>query len=105
MSHQEEKDGLVKVIGHLLTKGWVPVEIWDGEEMVKAKEPSEVNSWVEEAAATEEAKIYFQNSGGGRGYIYLVWGNDPHELIADHTLNHDFGLAVEEATDAVFPDV
>ena len=105
MSTEDEQQGLAQVIDSLKTHGWFPTRIWDGECTLK------VTGWesakiAEECSQTDEAWLHFEHlkHGGWSNYIYLVWGNSPDELIADHTLNADFGLHIDAACRVVFPE-
>lgn len=99
---EREKQGLAKLIGSLTARGWTPFKVYDGEgmEVVKGKTTAEI---VEVCAATEDSNLYFKDAQQSRGYLYLVWGNSPSELVCDHSLNHGFGEAVDAALREVFP--
>lgn len=102
-----ENSGLRKVIEHLVANGWVLSYVDDGGDAVYAKSIEEA---VEAAAAVEQAWIHFIKNDGtparATGYLMLVWGNSPIELIADmgYQEGNGFVEAVEAAQRSVWPN-
>lgn len=106
MSIEQEKAGLAKVIDHLKAKGWFPTRIWDGECTIKVT-GWETDGIVGECAQTDEAALHFSRihpcSAPEHNHIFLVWGNSPEELIADHSLVGTFEQDIDEVLAIVFP--
>lgn len=100
-----EQDGLLKVLKALAGQGWLLHYVQDGGETTQ---PQTVEQAVEDASAVDEAWIHLIKDAGtpdqATGYVQLVWGNSPIELIADHTTNHGFGEAVDAALRSVWPN-
>lgn len=96
-----EEQGLSQLIEQLNKQGWPCAFVNDGEEDIPCKGKT-VAQIVEDCAATEEAWLYF-GTNGRLGNLYLVWGNSPSELVADHSLSYGFGDAVDQALVAVWP--
>lgn len=102
-----ENSGLRKVIEHLVANGWVLSYVDNGEDAVHSKSIEEA---VEAAAAVDQAWIHFIKNDGtparATGYLMLVWGNSPIELIADYGYKegNGFAEAVEAAQRSVWPN-
>lgn len=97
-----EREALVKVITHLVGQGWAVVGVNDGGEKISAKGKT-VEQVVDDADGVDEAWITF-TCGHATGTLWLVWGNSPIELIADHTTADGFGDAVDAAQLSVWPN-
>ena len=71
------------LIKSLKNNGFIIVSVNNGEECVEYKEVK-VTEFLEEVVATDEAvlKVKYNDKICS---LYLVYGNDPGELVADYT--------------------
>ena len=63
--------------------GWKLDGVWDGEESEPATNEDQA---VELVTSLESAHLYVSKDGKG-AWVYFVLGNDPEEVVAEHTLN------------------
>lgn len=59
----------------------------------------ETNKIMAEAASTDEQHLIFFNRGVRIGQVYLVYGNDGHDVIADHTDNEEIERIIAGASE------
>lgn len=52
--------------------------------------------FVNEMMACDEAHLYVQTPDGKKHVLYLVYGNDPGELVADYSISPELDAAVNE---------
>jgi len=74
---------------HALTKAGWTLDRTDNGEDVRDLDLTDKAAWLvalDEITATDAAHL-FVKKGSERGYVWFVLGNDPEEVIADHTLN------------------
>lgn len=85
-----DRGALQQVIRALKAAGWVPSKVDNGEDVIKT--PNET-SMLAEIFAVDMCHAFFRREsegpGGALGYLFVVLGNDPEEVIADYTLNLD----------------
>lgn len=99
---EQEKTGLARTLHHLCDMGWCPHKVDDGEELILVGEAS-IDEVVDACSAVDECTLYLRD-GTLKGTLFLVWGNSPEELIADHSECNGFGEAVDQALARAFPD-
>lgn len=81
-----DQAGIRQVIRALRARGWVLNFVYDGEEEVKVKTEQDA---IDAIMAVDEATLVV-NEGtvtGPRGWVFFVLGNDPDEVVCDHTIN------------------
>lgn len=103
MEHEQEKAGLTHTLHHLQGAGWHPRQLDDGGLDRIDVWDLHIDDVVEQCAAVAECTLFFRN-GNFRGTLYLIWGNSPEELIADHSECEGFSEAVDLATAQAFPE-
>lgn len=100
--HAAEKDGLLKLITHLKEAGWWVSTVNDGEEDIHFQKFHSIEAVIADASAVDEAHVFFTD-GSHRGTAWLVWGNSPIELVADHS-GGPFEEAINAALRKVWPN-
>lgn len=84
-----EERRLVGILRGLWMSGFRPCYVDDGEERTRLDPWAKafIGTTIEEVAdlahATDEVRIGFQGAGDARGWLFVVWGNGPEDLIAD----------------------
>jgi hypothetical protein len=96
-----EEQALARILRHLAKLGWMPVEVYDEDDPSDLSGMS-VDEVVEECRAFSDCRLRVSNDGKV-GSIYLVWGNSPMELIADHTTRWGLDEAVDAALYSIWP--
>lgn len=81
-----DEDGIRQAVRALQEGGWVLLHVYDGEDDVPVTNEAEV---VEAVTAVEDAYLWVAEGTptGHRGWVRFVLGNDPDEVICDHTIN------------------
>ena len=73
------------IVKHLLERakefGWVCTKVDNGGGYVRVAEDEVLDT----AFAADSADLYFERKGFRRQWVYLVFGNDGYDVIADHT--------------------
>lgn len=68
----------------------------NGEEEINS---SDIDALVDNLTACDEARLYvsrpFENGGTKKLALYLVFDNEPHETVADYTVDHKLEDALE----------
>lgn len=72
------------IIDALLAGGVTLRHVNDGEELVPVTTTTEA---VTAVTAVDEASLHVTLPSGGTGWIFFVLGNDPEEVVCDHTVN------------------
>jgi hypothetical protein len=94
MTIQAEKTAAMRVIGRALAKGYL-ISVCDGEEYT-VKRSTNRNAIRAALCSTDADTILVRKSDGEKvGVIWLVWGNSPEEVVADHTDNEAIREIVE----------
>lgn len=75
---------------HMRERGFHPVAVDNGDGFVKTEKDKDtahdaIQRAVEEACACDEANIRFHSAEGFKFTVFIVLGNEPHELAADYT--------------------
>ena len=73
------------IVKHLLERakefGWVCTKVDNGDGYVSVAE----DEVLDEAFAADDAELRFEREGFRLQWVYLVFGNDGYDVIADHT--------------------
>ena len=73
------------IVKHLLERakefGWVCTKVDNGDGFVSVTE----DEVLDEAFAADDAELRFEREGFRTQWVYLVFGNDGYDVIADHT--------------------
>ena len=77
---------------------FVLVAVNNGGEWVKLSVVG-YTEFLEETVAADEACLELVDETGTKCYLYLVFGNDPGELVCDHTFFEHLEVAVNEHSD------
>lgn len=82
-----DKAAIRQTIRALVEAGWHPLEVYDGEEVVPATTESEA---IDAIMAVDDATLVVTEGLTApiqKGWIRFVMGNEPFEVICDHTIN------------------
>lgn len=88
-----DKAGIRQVIRALRAADHTITMVHNGEENVRFKPDASENDIIDEAMACDSSHLYVRLPGEGplkereRGYVFFVLGNDPEEVVCDHTTN------------------
>ncbi len=96
-----EEQALARILRHLAKLGWEPDDIYDEDDPVNLVGMS-VDEVVAECRAYDDCHLRVSKDGKF-GAIFLVWGNSPMELVADHTTHWGLDKAVDEALASIWP--
>ena len=96
-----EEQALARILRHLAKLGWSPVEVYDEDDPNDLSGMS-VDEVVEECRAYDDCHLRV-GKDGKFGTVYLVWGNSPMELVADHTTRWGLDEAIDAALASVWP--
>jgi len=95
-----EKAVVRGLVEHMHKFGWHAVEVDDGgdERAIKVDyEPGlSADEVIDHAFAVDEAHVYFKDGLGHTGWVFLVFGNEPHEVINDYSAKVEFDVVMEE---------
>ena len=77
------------IVKHLLERakefGWVCIKVDNGDGYVRVAE----DEVLDEAFAADEAELRFEQEGFRQQWVYLVFGNDGYDVIANCTFTID----------------
>lgn len=80
-----DKAGIRQTIRALKAGGWEVSHVFDGGEDVDVKNETEA---IEAVMAVDDAYLHVvQSANTTEGWVRFVMGNDPEEVICDHTVN------------------
>lgn len=82
-----DRAGIRQVVRALRGAGWVLIEVFDGgDDHVPVANETEA---VDTITAVDDATLIVAEGTptGPRGWVRFVMGNDPEEVVCDHTLN------------------
>ena len=96
-----EEQALARILRHLIKLGWVVDDLYDDGDPIDLAGKT-IEEVVEECRATDDCNLWLSKDGR-HGTVYLVWGNGPMELVADHTTRGGFGVAIDAALASVWP--
>lgn len=103
MTHKAEKLALGLILTNLRALGWEHHELDDGGGWQMLVNLS-IEQVVEECAAVDMCSLRLVKDGDKTNVVFIVWGNNPSELIADHTCSYDFEDAVDGALKAIWAE-
>lgn len=84
MTAAQEKTATGRVIDRALAKGYL-ISVNDGEEWV-VKKSSKRHEIMDALQSTDSDTLVIRKADGTRvGFVLLVWGNSPEEVVADFT--------------------
>jgi hypothetical protein len=78
-----DKAGIRQTIRALRAAGWELDYVWDREETIDVRTEGAA---VDAVMAVDEAFLNVRRQNE-TGYVFFVLGNDPEEVICDHTIN------------------
>jgi hypothetical protein len=80
----DERFVVKQIVGRALDKGYL-LSVFDGEE-APIQRSDDLEAVMAELGHCDEEWLYVQNADGKQiGVIYLVYGNDPDEVVCDCT--------------------
>lgn len=87
-----------QIVRALHAAGFPFLEVYDGEEMVQARNESEA---VAAVTAVDDATLFVHDPESGRNpWVRFVLGNDPEEVVADWTIDVErFDRTITSVTD------
>ena len=85
----------------LRVAGYKPDQIFDEDEATYVALPKDVASAVREITGVDDATVLFKGEDGDSFYVRFVMGNDPTEVVCDHSWRDDEGDAGWKAFDAL----
>lgn len=81
---ESDRDGIAQTFHALIEAGWTDASVWDGEENTPVTTAQETTDIV---MNLDQAHLYVKGPLGSEGWVFFVLGNDPDEVICDHTTN------------------
>ena len=81
-----EQKVFANLVVHLEQHGFKPVSVYDGEETEKTPTMKDM---MELVFNLDECECYFMKEGFPARLIYIVLGNSPEEIVADHSMPND----------------
>jgi hypothetical protein len=87
-----ETHGLIQT---LLKHGLTVVSVDNGENETNFNEVS-LDTFVEETMACDEAHLYVRTPENKSKTLFLVYGNEPGELVADYSVCPEIDAATDE---------
>jgi len=79
----------------LLNHGLTIESVDNGEEETNFNEVS-LDTFIEETMACDEAHLYVRTPDDKSKVLYLVYGNNPGELVADYSMCSEIDAATDE---------
>jgi len=79
----DERQVAEKLVNMVLAKGYT-ISIFDGEEY-RVSVCADRESILRFLQSTDEERLTIWFQGKRLGFVWLVWGNSPDELIADYS--------------------
>lgn len=90
-----DREAATQIIDSVLAAGWGLLFVHDGEEDVHVNTRDEA---LEAIFAVDMAHLFAQHTGtDNTGWIWFVLGNEPDEVVCDHTVN--LSNAIDRVTD------
>lgn len=81
-----DRAAIRQVIRALKKVGYVPLRVFDGEDVVEAYGGSE-NDVIAAIMAVDDATLAVtKGEGDEAGWVRFVMGNEPDEVVCDHTV-------------------
>ena len=86
-----------KIVSDALEREWL-ASVFDGEEWTVRKSPN-IDEIMESLGTTDEDQIVFRTIDGEKvGWMYLVYGNSPEEVVCDYTANEEMQGLIDPIT-------
>jgi hypothetical protein len=82
------------IIDGLIKAGWDLSTVNDGEEIHQTRTKAEAMDTI---TAVDMAHLFVNRGNSESGWVYFVLGNDPEEVVCDHTIN--LSAAIDPVTD------
>jgi hypothetical protein len=92
-----ERDVVRALVRRALDAGYV-ISVDNGGDTYEIDRSSSYAAVVRELFATDEERLILSKDGRAEGYILLVYGNNPEEVVADYTLSLAHLVELEEKT-------
>lgn len=90
-----ERQIVERLIDDALAEGYT-LDVYDGEETTVA-ESDDREAILAAMFSVDEERLYYRREGKRVGYVFLVYGNDGHDVISDSTTNLERVMAGAEA--------
>ena len=88
MNTHEQTEARI-LIEQLLAQPGATVSVYDGEEWA-LKRSRDLDTIMAALGSTDNDELVWRDASGARlAWFWLIYGNSPGELIADHTANDD----------------
>lgn len=81
---KDDRDGVLQTFRALIAAGWTEPSVWDGEEETRVTTEAQAADIV---MSVDQAHLHVKGPLGSQGWVFFVLGNDPDEVICDHTVN------------------
>lgn len=81
-----DRSALYRIIKGMREAGWTPVRYNDGEDTIDLDAALSEIDLANKLLETEEAWLYWRK-GELKGTMMFVFGNDPHEVMADCSMD------------------
>lgn len=96
-----DRGAITFVLSVLKVVGYKPDQIFDEDEGTYVDLPKGVKDAVLEITGVDDATVLFKGERGDSFYVRFVMGNDPQEVVCDHSWRGDEGEAGWRAFDAL----
>lgn len=81
---KDDRDGITQAVETVIAAGWKLEFAHNGEEEIRT---SDVKAAVDAIMEVDEGSIHFAAVDESYGYLFLVLGNAPDEVVCDYTVN------------------
>lgn len=101
---RDDKAAIRQVLRSLKSVGYKAHEIFDEDQATYVGLPVNESLIVNEITGVDDATVAFKGENGDSFYVRFVMGNDPTEVVCDHSWREEgeVGRAAQEAIDALF---
>lgn len=101
MLHSIEREVITRLIQAGLDKGYT-FSVDDGGDELAIERETRLPLLMDYLCNTDEDRLYFHNSEGKvLGWFLLIYGNEPHYVIADHSGSKETSRLFEEVQDLI----
>jgi hypothetical protein len=87
-----------QIVGSALAQRY-SISVHDGQGITVSYSTSEREVMAAVRSVDEDHLIFFARDGRRVGYVVLVYGNDPWEVVADHTVSDEMDAVLKDAMD------
>lgn len=98
---RSDRSAITRVLKVLRVVGYKAHEIFDEDEATYVGLPRGIADVVNEITGVDDATVAFKGESGDFFYVRFVMGNDPTEVVCDHSWRDDEGEAGWRAFDAL----